>query len=104
LLVALEFPVIRWIGLVSYGLYLWHPIVMRLDGPLWAIPITGRLLDSELARAATHLGLSCAVAAVSFYLWERPFLRLKRYFQPRTARRGSPASPDPSPSSPAERG
>ena len=34
----LEFPTIRWIGVISYGLYLWHPLVIGLSW-LWVSTI-----------------------------------------------------------------
>ncbi|MBI1868743.1 MAG: acyltransferase [Methylocystis sp.] len=71
----LEFRPLQWIGMVSYGLYLWHPLVFLMVGRY--------VTHSALAKNALDLSLSLAVTAVSFYFWERPFLRLKRHFQPR---------------------
>jgi len=57
-----------WIGLISYGIYLWHwPLI------LWLTPVrTG--LDG-LALAALRIGLTVAVAAASYYIVERPIRR-----------------------------
>lgn len=57
-----------WIGLISYGIYLWHwPLI------LWLTPVrTG--LDG-LALACLRIALTVAVAAVSYYLVERPIRR-----------------------------
>ena len=60
-----------WVGKISYGLYLWHyPMfkwVKYANAP-WPVKLT-------LALFATF-----AVASVSFYLIERPLLRLKQRF------------------------
>lgn len=62
-----------WIGLVSYGVYLWHVTVMTemndfgaLDGlsPVWYVVLA--------------LALTLLAAAASFYAVERPALRLGR--------------------------
>ncbi|HVV36762.1 MAG TPA: acyltransferase [Acidimicrobiales bacterium] len=70
LLPVLEWQPLRWIGKVSYGLYLWHPL---------AIVIALRVFRAEgrvfVAFAAVGLTLLSTVA--SWHLIERPFLRLK---------------------------
>jgi peptidoglycan/LPS O-acetylase OafA/YrhL len=61
--------VLLWIGLVSYGVYLWHVAIMRklsLDA-LGTVPFT-----------AIALGLTLIAAAASFYGIERHALRLGR--------------------------
>jgi hypothetical protein len=65
---ALALPPLRWLGLISYSLYLWHwPVIvlMTRDTTGWS----GAPLLT--ARLATMVGLSCA----SFYLVERPLRR-----------------------------
>ena len=66
----LEFSPIRYVGRISYGIYLWHwPILMelwRLGYPNYGI---------ETAAMALILTLCCAVT--SFHLVERPILRFK---------------------------
>jgi peptidoglycan/LPS O-acetylase OafA/YrhL len=58
-----------WLGLVSYGLYLWHE------------PIAHTLVDHGLGRwwivLGATLALATACAALSYYLVERPVLRFK---------------------------
>jgi peptidoglycan/LPS O-acetylase OafA/YrhL len=66
----LEWPVVRYLGLISYSLYLWQQVTLhaansRLEwAPYWA-------------QAAGGIGLTVLFASASYYLVERPFLRLK---------------------------
>ena len=68
---VLEARPLVWVGRISYGLYLWHyPMfkwVKYMNAP-WPVKLA-------LAVFATF-----AVASLSFYLMERPLLRLKRRF------------------------
>ncbi len=60
-----------WIGKVSYGLYLWNlPVFLA----------TARALRGESAavRTVVALVLTFACTSISYYVVERPFLRLKR--------------------------
>jgi peptidoglycan/LPS O-acetylase OafA/YrhL len=57
----LEFSVLRWIGTISYGLYLWHYPIMRSDLP-----------------TLTMVPLTFGIAAVSWMAVERPILRRGR--------------------------
>lgn len=51
-------PVLRFFGLISYGLYIWHLLLMRLDVPTWAAG-----------------GASVVVAYASYRFVEARFLR-----------------------------
>ena len=64
-------PLVQF-GVISYGVYLWH----SLAGDLlrWAQP-------SVLMAQMGMLLLGTAAALLSFYIVERPFLRLKKHFE-----------------------
>ncbi|WCN81361.1 acyltransferase family protein [Micromonospora sp. LH3U1] len=78
----------RWLGAVSYGLFLWHPLVIELiylldDRPLF----TGGLLNTF----ALTMVFGLAYAAASYYGVERPLQLLGSQWGRRPAGRG-PAS------------
>jgi len=68
----LKFAPLVWIGRISYGLYLWH----------W--PVRGYFFGSNsqpgVARIAAAVTLTFAIASLSFYVIEQPFLKLKKRF------------------------
>ncbi len=71
----LDSPVARFLGRISYPLYLYQQLtlyrakVMTADYPLWV-------------QLVVAVGLTVVVASGSYYLIERPFLRLKHRFSP----------------------
>jgi len=74
----LELAPVRWIGHVSYGVYIYHLPVLN---------VVGRTMRSAGLEAKVHwlillvaaLTLTLAVAAISYYLVERPiFRRIRR--------------------------
>jgi peptidoglycan/LPS O-acetylase OafA/YrhL len=68
---VLSFPPLAALGKISYGVYLWHWPVIVATNP-W-----GRTGGALVAKAAIALGLSI----VSWWVVERPFLRLKDRFR-----------------------
>lgn len=64
----LEWRSLRWVGRVSYGLYLWHHlfVVITTTLPIGAWPKTA------LSLVATFIA-----ATLSYYFLETPFLRMK---------------------------
>jgi peptidoglycan/LPS O-acetylase OafA/YrhL len=67
---VLAHPVAAWLGLVSYGIFLWHFVITQQLGPGGAgAPFLVVLLGT--------LAISTACAAVSYYVVEEPVLRLK---------------------------
>lgn len=63
-------PVVAWLGLVSYGIFLWHYVVA------YELGIGGGDLSFWPLLGAT-VAISILVAAISYYLVERPLLRFK---------------------------
>lgn len=80
-LVALESRLLRFLGRISYGLYMYHPgaiaVVLAVAGT-WLRGAPGVAADAVAYGAA--LLLTVGVAAASYYGFERPFLRLKERF------------------------
>ena len=78
-------PVMAWLGLVSYGIFLWHqPFLDQLL--LHDVPGRAPALPFVVTLVITLAG-AIAIAAASYYLVERPFLALKD-----RPRRGAPAA------------
>lgn len=67
---ALANPLIAWLGLVSYGFYLWHVTIAYYLGFGGAEGGFGIVLLLTVA-------ISLPLAAASYYLLERPLMRLK---------------------------
>lgn len=74
----LELAPVRWLGHISYGVYIYHLPVLN---------VVGRNMQSAGLEAKEHwlillaaaLGLTVAVAAISYYLVEHPiFRRIRR--------------------------
>ncbi|HVQ40159.1 MAG TPA: acyltransferase [Pyrinomonadaceae bacterium] len=76
---VLKWTPLRWFGHISYGLYLWHWLIVRNT----SLYFLGRWEGS--ARLVIALG----IASLSFYVVERPFNRLKSRYA--AAAKSSPA-------------
>jgi peptidoglycan/LPS O-acetylase OafA/YrhL len=83
---VLAAPPIAWLGMVSYGLFLWQLTVaqmLALPADPFHFSASGLDLAAEFPTATTTimfvltLAVTSALAAASYYLVELPFLRLK---------------------------
>jgi peptidoglycan/LPS O-acetylase OafA/YrhL len=62
----------RWIGQISYGLYLWHwPVILAVSAPVVLL----RWLPEPWATNVTRVALTFGIASTSFYLVEQPVRR-----------------------------
>ena len=76
---------VAWVGLVSYGIFLWHlPVAEFLGfGDALQFSATGLNLAGRVHTLTTLVLLTCtlavtlAFAALSYYVVELPFLRRK---------------------------
>jgi peptidoglycan/LPS O-acetylase OafA/YrhL len=97
-LVALAFQSswLRTFGRYSYGLYVYHGILSQHMLELRAQDRLEALLGSNslaiAAQTVLGVGVSLLVAAVSYEVFEKRFLALKRFFEPREAAR-APSRP-----------
>jgi peptidoglycan/LPS O-acetylase OafA/YrhL len=85
---ALGWAPLRWIGVRSYGIYLWHFPVILLTTPAYA--------GENLTRAALQVAASIGLAALSWRFIEEPVRqgalgRLWRRARAREARQAQPA-------------
>jgi len=98
---VLENRCLRWFGTYSYGLYLYHMLVLtvlaawrpanvlpngQIADPDTFAPFGGSLLVDAPVRLLLAAGVSCAVAWLSYHWLELPFLRWKNFFEPRAAK------------------
>jgi peptidoglycan/LPS O-acetylase OafA/YrhL len=83
---------LRFVGRISYGLYIYHPVVFGL---FWLTPfywIFGRVPHlAEPLRMLGQILLPIPFAALSWYLFEKPVLGLKKYFEAAESPRKVPA-------------
>lgn len=69
----------RYLGTISYGLYVFHIAAIYGTVQILGLPVLAGLANGPMITAMS-LALTIAVAAVSYRYLERPFLRLKRRF------------------------
>ncbi len=87
-------PVLAWLGLVSYSVYLLHPLLLDVYD---AIPFTHRHhpVGLQLAMTGGFLAVLLACCALTYYLVEAPMQRLGRRVAARLDDRFGPDRPEP---------
>ena len=73
---------LNYLGKISYGLYVYHIIVINLLIQLfrgWEYNLDSPLMAFSFLVLA--LILSVAISGLSYRLFEKPFLKLKKYFR-----------------------
>jgi peptidoglycan/LPS O-acetylase OafA/YrhL len=79
----LRWAPIAYLGRISYGLYLYHYIILWILARHLRVAGPGNMPFPQIASA---LLLCFAVASLSWVLIEQPILRLKRHFEYQQAR------------------
>jgi peptidoglycan/LPS O-acetylase OafA/YrhL len=88
----LRFPGLTYIGKISYGVYLFHEPLGYVTQPL--LRFAGVDLDAgSLTLLFARIAFSIAVASLSWFVFEKPILRLKGRFVTKVARRPAEAQP-----------
>ena len=82
-------PVARYLGVISYSLYLCHGYARDL---LWPRIMRDGLLHNSILTFALQVALAIAVASLLHFAVERPFLRLKNHFHGKTRPRIRPST------------
>jgi peptidoglycan/LPS O-acetylase OafA/YrhL len=84
---ALRGRALRFFGKYSYGLYVYHGILtwclIELHAEARLDALFGNHALAIAAKAACGVAISVAVAVLSYELFEKPFLSLKRFFEAR---------------------
>jgi peptidoglycan/LPS O-acetylase OafA/YrhL len=80
----LAWPVLLWLGMVSYGIYLWQAAALDAVGEL--TPLEVDVIDTTLWWVPVGFAACVAAGALSWYLLERHALKLRRIVPQRPSR------------------
>jgi peptidoglycan/LPS O-acetylase OafA/YrhL len=87
--------VLAYLGLISYALYLYHLAVLKQVDRWLGKPMDAALGIRLVTYGALGLLIAVVVASASYYLVERPALRLKRLVSPPVAAERGEATAEP---------
>jgi peptidoglycan/LPS O-acetylase OafA/YrhL len=77
----LEKPLFRYLGKYSYGIYVFHAVVSELILLVFLKHVPSHsIFYYDVLYPLVCIGMSCAVAGLSYELYERHFLKLKQRF------------------------
>ena len=81
-------PALRYVGKISYGVYLLNALIFAafLRSRIGISVIAGGSFFAAVLCLIVEFSLVLLMATVSFYFFESPLLRLKRYFEPEKPR------------------
>ncbi|MEU4831119.1 hypothetical protein [Streptosporangium sp. NPDC023615] len=82
---------LTWLGLVSYSIYLLHPLLMESVERLWPDPLAVPL-GARLVALAGVVGALLGLSALTWRFVEAPAQRLGRRLASRTDEAGTPLS------------
>ena len=89
----LSHPVFRWFGTYSYAMYVFHVALVPLFQRVFPVAKIGTSLNSTYLAVGAHVVFSVAAtslaAYLSWHLYEKHFLKLKRHFSPRRVTKAS---------------
>jgi peptidoglycan/LPS O-acetylase OafA/YrhL len=78
-LISLENPVLDFLGKISFGIYMYHPLLIFIFSKIYA-PITGNSVFKYILIYSSVLGTSIGIAYLSYAYFESWFIRLKSRF------------------------
>ena len=83
-------PLLRGVCLISYGIYLWHMVVLELVIPRWSWNTS--TLTGQIICGGTCLLLTSLIATISFYLVELPCMNWLKPRRPTSTPAVSPST------------
>jgi len=87
---VLAWPVLLWLGMVSYGIYLWQ--AATIQGLIDLTPLPGPILEPSLWWLPFGFAACIGAGALSWYLLERPAMTLRRLVPARSGKASTRAA------------